>query len=34
MVYDIEAERRSLAVSGHEDDGDGESRYLKLADWQ
>jgi hypothetical protein len=32
MVYDIEAERRSLAVSGHEDDG--ESRYLKLADWQ
>lgn len=32
MVYDIEAERRSLAVSGHEDDG--ESIDSSLADIQ
>jgi len=32
MVYDIEAEKRSLAVSGHEDDG--ESIHLYLANVQ
>jgi WD repeat-containing protein 23 len=27
MVYDIEAEKRSLAVSGHEDDGKLDVKY-------